>query len=96
MEHRELVKLIPNDIRPQFSERLTDILLESSSGSIPPRIAKIILHYWQRDQLDSQAGLTHLIEAVAEAAPDKLAQVLEEFKLQKIAYAFSPIWDKQF
>jgi len=96
MEYRELAKLIPKQDREPFAERLTDILLESGKGTVPPHLAKIILHYWQRDQLGSQAGLTHLIEAMAGAEPERLAQMLDEFKLQNLAEAFSPIWDKQF
>jgi hypothetical protein len=96
MEYRELAKLIPRTVRESFAERLTDVLLESGKGAVPPHLAKIILHYWQRDQLGSQAGLTHLIEATAGVEPEKLAQVLDEFKLHELARAFSPIWDKQF
>jgi hypothetical protein len=50
----------------------------------------------QRDQLHSQAGLTHLIEAIAETEPEKLAVVLDGFNLHSIAKSFSPLWDKQF
>ena len=96
MEYRDLAKLIPKNEREAFAERLTDILLESGQGAVPPHLAKIILHYWQRDQLGSQVGLTHLLEAMAGAEPEKLAQVLDEFKLQDLAKAFSPIWDKRF
>ena len=96
MEYRELAKLIPRPVREPFAERLTDILLESGGRDVPPHLAKFIRHYWQRNQLGSQAGLTHLIEATAETEPEKLAQVLDEFKLHAIAEAFSPIWDKQF
>ena len=96
MEYRELAKLIPKQNRESFAERLTDILLESGRGAVPPHLAKIILIYWQRDQLGSQVGLTYLIEAVAGAEPERLAQVLDEFKLYNLAEAFSPIWDKQF
>ena len=96
MEYRELAKLIPKMEREPFAERLTDILLESGSGAVPPHLAKIILHYWQRDQLGSQAGLTHLIEAMASAEPERLAQVLDEFKLHVLAGGFSPSLGKKF
>jgi hypothetical protein len=96
MEYRELAKLIPKSKRSAFADRLTDILLESGKGAVPPYLAKIILHYWQRDQLGSQVGLTHLIEAMAIAEPEKLALVLDEFSLKDLAKEFSPIWDKTF
>jgi hypothetical protein len=50
----------------------------------------------QREQLHSQAGLTHLIEAVAITEPEKLALALDKFELHKLARQFSPLWDKQF
>jgi hypothetical protein len=96
MEYRELAKLIPDPYRVQFAEQLTDVLLKSEKREVPPHIAKSILHYMQREQLHSQAGLTHLIEAVALTEPEKLAIVLDGFKLHNIAKAFSPLWDKQF
>jgi hypothetical protein len=96
MEYRELAKLIPDSYKVQFAEELTDILLKSEKREVPPHIAKSILHYMQRDQLHSQAGLTHLIEAVAMTEPESLAIILDDFELQNLAKAFSPIWDKQF
>ena len=96
MAYKELAKLVPKAKRNAFAERLTDILLESGKGAVRPQLAKIILHYWQRDQLGSQVGLTHLIEAMAGAEPEKLALVLDEFNLSNLAKEFSPIWDKTF
>ena len=96
MEYRELAKLIPEPYKEQFAEQLIDVLLSSKKREVPPHIAKSILHYMQREQLHSQAGLTHLIEAVALTEPEKLALVLDKFKLHKLARQFSPLWDKQF
>ncbi len=96
MDYRELVKMIPKEKRSQFSERLIDTLLEAGEGEVPPHLAKIILHYWQRDQLDSHAGLTYLLEATAEINPKSRAVILEESGLQSLSTAYSPLWDKQF
>ena len=96
MEYRELARLIPDSYKVEFAEQLTDVLLKSEKREVPPHIAKSILHYMQRDQLHSQAGLTHLIEAVSITEPEKLAIILDGFNLHKLAKAFSPIWDKQF
>ena len=96
MDFRELVKMIPKEKRSLFSECLIDKLLKADEGEVPPHLAKIILHYWQRDQLDSQAGLTYLLEAVAETNPEQIPGVLDEFGLHELSVAYSPIWDKLF
>ncbi len=91
MDYRDLVKLVPRTIRGPFSEKLIDILLKSDEAEIPPSLAKTILHYWQRDQLDSEAGLTNLMKAAAEADPVNTAAVIDDFGLKKLKMALSPI-----
>ena len=91
MDYRDLVKLVPRTIREPFSERLIDILLESDETEIPPSRAKTILHYFQRDQLDSEAGLTNLMKAAAEADPVNTAAVIDDFGLEELKMALSPI-----
>ena len=96
MDFRDLVRIIPKEKRGQFSEKLIDTLLEAGEGEVPPHLAKIILHYWQRDQLGSHAGLTYLLEATAEVNPKQIAVILEESGLQNLSTAYSPLWDKLF
>jgi hypothetical protein len=96
MDFRELIRVIPKEKRGPFSEKLIDTLLEAQEGEVPPHLAKVILHYWQRDQLDSQAGLIALLEAVAETTPGKIPNVLDEFGLQELSVTYSPLWDKLF
>ena len=91
MEYRELVKSVPRPMRKGLSENLMDILLEAKDGGdVPTSLAKTILYYWQRDQLASEAGLTNLLRAVAEADPIKTAAVLDDFGLEEIKLAISP------
>jgi hypothetical protein len=91
MEYRELVKSIPRPMREGLSENLMDILLEAKDGgNIPSSVAKMILYYWQRDQLASEAGLTSLLRALVEADPMKTAAVLDDFGLDEIKLAISP------
>ncbi|MBD3206332.1 hypothetical protein GF319_08310 [Candidatus Bathyarchaeota archaeon] len=74
-----------------MSENLIDMLLESGEETpIPPSLAKIILHYMQRDQLDSQAGLSSLLRASYEAAPDKTLEIIEKYNLEEILVTLRP------
>ncbi len=91
MEYRELVRSIPRAVRGDLSEKLMDVLLEVEDGSrVPSSLAKIILHYMQRDQLSSEAGLINLLKATVEADPVKTGGVLEEFDLKEIKIALMP------
>lgn len=86
-----MVKSVPRPMREGLSENLMDILLEAKDGGdVPTSLAKTILYYWQRDQLASEAGLTNLLRAVAEADPIKTAAVLDDFGLEEIKLAISP------
>lgn len=86
-----MVKSVPRPMRESLSENLMDILLEAKDGgNVPTSLAKTILYYWQRDQLASEAGLTNLLRAVAEADPIKTASVLDDFGLEEIKLAISP------
>lgn len=85
MEYNTLVDKIPRTLRAPLSENLMDMLLESDEEtSIPPSLAKIILSYMQRDQLDSQAGLSSLLKASYEAAPEKTLKIIESYSLEEI------------
>lgn len=91
MEYNNLVKKVPRTLRKPLSENLIDMLLESGEETpIPPSLAKIILHYMQRDQLDSQAGLSSLLRASYEAAPDKTLEIIEKYNLEEILVTLRP------
>ena len=92
MNYKEFIKQVPDEMRSPLSENLIDILLEGKENIIiPPSLAKTILHYWQRDQLDSEAGLTNLLKATFEAAPETTFKVIDNFDLKELRIALQPV-----
>jgi hypothetical protein len=91
MNYNEFVKQVPRTMRGPLSENLIDIILEGDESlSIPPSLAKTILHYWQRDQLDSEAGLTNLLKATFEADPERTLKVIDTFDLKELRVTLQP------
>ena len=91
MDYPELVKSIPKPMRKPLSEKFMDILLEANiTDAVPSSVAKTILYYWQRDQLDSEAGLTLLFKTVFEADLEKAIKVIDDFGLEEIKLAINP------
>ena len=91
MNCNEFVKQVPRTMRGPLSENLIDIILEGDENlSIPPSLAKTILHYWQRDQLDSEAGLTNLLQATFETDPENTLRVIDAFDLKELRVALQP------
>ncbi|MBN2334551.1 hypothetical protein JXL21_03255 [Candidatus Bathyarchaeota archaeon] len=91
MNYKEFVKQVPRTMRGPLSETLIDILLEGDEGlAVTPSLAKTILHYWQRDQLDSEAGLTNLLKATFEADPETTLKVIQNFDLEDLRVALQP------
>jgi len=85
------VKKVPKTLRKPLSDNLIDMLLESGDETpVPPSLAKIILHYMQRDQLDSQAGLSSLLKASYEAAPVKTLDIIEKYNLEELLVTLRP------
>ena len=85
MDYLELVKSIPKPMRKPLSEKFMDILLEANvTDAVPSSVAKTILYYWQRDQLDSEAGLTLLFRTVFEADLEKAIGVIDDFGLDLV------------
>ncbi len=92
MNYKEFVLQVPKTMRGPLSENLIDILLEGDENiGVPPSLAKTILHYWQRDQLDSEAGLTNLLRATFEADPDKTLKVIDNFDLKELRLTLQPV-----
>jgi hypothetical protein len=92
MEYREMVKKIPRTMRGALSEKLMDCLLETKEGStVPASLAKTILYYWQRDRLDTQAGLTNLLHATVIADPEKAAKIMYDMGLEEISIALRQV-----
>ncbi|KON30644.1 hypothetical protein AC482_03340 [miscellaneous Crenarchaeota group-15 archaeon DG-45] len=88
MSHLELVRRIPRSMYGMLSEKLMDALLEAKGGdNVPSSLAKTILYYWQRDQLDSEAGVANLLHAAELADPARTGAVLDELGLEEIRLA---------
>ncbi|MEM2937243.1 MAG: hypothetical protein QXJ63_01695 [Candidatus Bathyarchaeia archaeon] len=81
----DIVRNIPHSMRNAVSEKLIDIILKSPNASkMPSSLAKAILLHWQRDELATEVGLQHLIEASAIMEPEKVASSMEELGLSEI------------
>ena len=86
MALEKISRNIPASLRNVASEKLIDIILKSSNGSkMPSDLAKIILFYWQRNQLVTEVGLQRLLEASIILEPEKAVSLMEELGLQEIA-----------
>ena len=67
-----------------MSEKLIDVILKSPNASkMPSSLAKAILLHWQRDELATEVGLQHLLEASVILEPEKAASSIEEFGLSE-------------
>ena len=90
-EYREIVKVIPLEVRRPLSEKLSDVLLDAKEGKkVPSSICKHILYYWHRDELHSDPGLMNLLKAVELADPKEANIVLDEFNLSEIKLVSIP------
>jgi len=80
----EAVRNIPASLWKTASERMIDMILNSSNAdNMPSDLAKTILYYWQRDQLATEVGLQRLLEAAMRLEPEKAITLMEELGLQE-------------
>ena len=85
MAIEKIVGRIPASLWGAASEKLIDIILNSSNArKMPSSLAKTILYYWQRDQLETETGLQRLLEAAMILEPEKTVAVMRELGMQKI------------
>lgn len=85
MALEKISRKIPASLRNLASEKLIDVVLNSSNADkMPSDLAKTILYYWQRDQLATEVGLQHLLEASMILEPEKTIGVMEELGLSEI------------
>jgi len=81
----EAVRKIPTSLWKTASERMIDIVLNSSNAdNMPSDLAKTILYYWQRDQLATEIGLQRLLEAAMRLEPEKTISLVEELGLPEL------------
>jgi len=86
MDYRKLVELIPTANRQTLSNKLVDFILTSKNDEkMPSQLANAILHFWQHNVLESESGLTVLLEAALLLEPDKTVSVFSELQMTNIA-----------
>jgi hypothetical protein len=86
MEYLKLVELIPREKRKNTADKLVDLILSSKNDNkMPSDLANTILHYWQKNLLTSEPGLSALLKAAVLLEQEKTFTVLEELQLSEIA-----------
>ena len=86
MDYAKLVEMIAVAKRETLSERLVDAILTSKNDErMPSNLANTILHYWQQDVLESESGLTALLEAALLLEPEKTMSAFTELEMANIA-----------
>jgi len=85
MDYRKIVELIPTANRQTLSNKFVDFILTSKNDEkMPSQLANTILNYWQQDILESESGLTALLEAALLLEPDKTVSVFSELQMTNI------------
>jgi len=85
MSFEKIARNIPASLWNEASEKLVDIVLNSQNASkMPSDLAKTILYYWQRNQLATEGGLQHLLEASMSLEPEKTVNLMEELGLPQV------------
>ena len=80
-----MVNMIPGPKRHSLSEELVDVILTSKSDDkMPSALAHTLLHYWQRNLLESEPGLTALLEASVLLEPEKTVAAFNELQLTDV------------
>ncbi len=78
LDTMEIIKGIPPNLRKKLVDRLVDLVLESKKGdNMPTDLAKIILYYWQHNDLTSDISIEILIKAALFLEPETLSILLK-------------------
>jgi hypothetical protein len=86
MDYRKLVDGIPPAKYEELSEKLADCILTSKNdGKMPGQLANTILFHWQQDTLESQSGLSALLEAAILLEAEKTINAFNELQMENIA-----------
>lgn len=86
MDYNKLVSLIPSERWQLVCDRLIDSILTSKNDEkMPSQLASRILRHWQKDALDSESGLTTLLEAAMLLEPEKTISAFGELQMSDIA-----------
>ena len=85
MALERIARKIPTSLWTIASEKLVDIVLNSSNAEkMPSDLAKTILYYWQRDQLATEVGLKRLLEAAMILEPEKTIETIDSLGLSEL------------
>lgn len=85
MDYRKLVELVPVGKWDVVSDKLIDLILTSKNDDkMPSQLANTILHYWQQDVLESESGLSALLEAVLLLEREKIINALSELQMTNV------------
>jgi hypothetical protein len=85
MDYRKLVELIPVVKRKVLSDKLVDFILTSKNDEkMPSQLANTVLYFWQQDVLESESGLTALLEAALLLEPEKTLGAFTELEMANI------------
>ena len=86
MKYPEVVELIPREMKEKLADKLTNIILSSKNDSvISSDLANTFLYQWQQNLLDSQLGLSTLLETAVSLEQEKTLAVLKDLQLDELA-----------
>jgi len=86
MDYRTLVESVPPAKREMLSDKLVDLILTSKNDDkMPSQLVGMILRHWQQDVLESETGLTALLEASLLLEPEKTVGAFAEMEMANIA-----------
>jgi len=86
VDYLKLVTTVPAAKWPELVDSLIDATLTTKSDDkMPSHLANTILHYWQRDTLESETGLAALLEASVLLNPEKALAAVEALQLVEVA-----------
>ena len=86
MDLSRFASMIPESKRKTLSDKLVDFILTSKSDDkMPSAVANSVLHNWQQNLLESELGLTVLLEASVLLEPEKTVAAFNELQLANIA-----------
>ena len=92
MDYPKLVATIPSAKYPELVDSLIDaILTTKNDDKMLPNLASTILHEWQLDTLETEEGLTALLEASFLLEPEKTLAAVEALQLVDVAEAIRQV-----
>jgi hypothetical protein len=86
MDYKKLVESIPAEKWGPLSDQLTSVILGSKNDEkMPSQLANTILLHMKNGELNTELGLTALLEAALLLDPEKTVGALGELKMLNVA-----------